>query len=279
MSDGTFGTTAELDELDPEIVEAVENHRFDPLERLFWRNARLDFRSPRQLLASLETRPSTRGLMIAREADDHRALRALSRNPEIAERAADPAAGAAALGGVPDPRFPQGDERDPCAAPGADLSSPRRARRSACPLDWVASQMARLDRNDGDIDTLMSRIAHIRTWTYIAHRPEWLADSAHWQERARAIEDQLSDALHDRITQRFVDRRSAFLVRQLASARELLASVSRDGEVKVEGHYVGRLDGFRFLPDGEAARVTVAHAARRRQPRAARRDRGARARA
>ena len=94
---------------------------------------------------------------------------------------------------------------------------------------------ARLDRTDGDIDTLMARIAHIRTWTYIAHRADWLADAAHWQERARAIEDQLSDALHDRITQRFVDRRSAFLVRQLASSRELLASVSRDGEVQGRG--------------------------------------------
>ena len=91
MSDGTFGITAELDELDPEIVEAVENHRFDPLERLFWRNAQLDFRSPRQLLASLEARPTTRGLTLAREADDHRALRALAQAPDIVERASNPA--------------------------------------------------------------------------------------------------------------------------------------------------------------------------------------------
>ena len=134
------------------------------------------------------------------------------------------------------------------------------------PSDWVADQVGRLDRSEGDIDTLMGRIAHIRTWTYIAHRPEWLAESSHWQERARAIEDKLSDALHDRITQRFVDRRSAFLVRRLASSGELLASVSRDGEVKVEGHYVGRLDGFRFVPDTHAnlgAQKTLLAAANR----------------
>jgi ATP-dependent RNA helicase SUPV3L1/SUV3 len=126
--------------------------------------------------------------------------------------------------------------------------------------------VARLDRTDGDIDALMARIAHVRTWTFIAHRADWLADAAHWQERARAIEDRLSDALHDRITQRFVDRRAAFLVRQLAGAQDLLASVSRIGEVKVEGHYVGRIEGFRFRPDSsatdEAARTLLAAANR-----------------
>jgi ATP-dependent RNA helicase SUPV3L1/SUV3 len=120
------------------------------------------------------------------------------------------------------------------------------------PLDWVAQQVGRLDRTDGDIDTLMTRIAHVRTWTYIANRPEWLVEAVHWQERARTIEDRLSDALHDRLTQRFVDRRSAFLMKQMAGDRELLASVGHGGEVKVEGHYVGRLDGFRFVPDSGA---------------------------
>ena len=112
------------------------------------------------------------------------------------------------------------------------------------PGAWVGQQMAQLDRLDGDIDTLMARIAHIRTWTYITHRGDWIEGAADWQERARGIEDRLSDALHDSITQRFVDRRSAFLVRHLARSGELLASVDKAGEVRVEGTYVGRLDGF-----------------------------------
>ncbi len=95
----------------------------------------------------------------------------------------------------------------------------------------------------------MVRIAHIRTWTYITHRADWVDGATAWQERARGIEDRLSDALHDQITQRFVDRRSAFLVRRLASADALLAAVSASGEVRVEGAYVGRLDGLRFVPD------------------------------
>jgi ATP-dependent RNA helicase SUPV3L1/SUV3 len=125
--------------------------------------------------------------------------------------------------------------------------------------------MASLDRVDGDIDTLMARIAHIRTWTYITHRGDWVEDSAEWQERARRIEDRLSDALHESITQRFVDRRSAFLVRQLASEGELIAAVSKTGEVLVEGAYVGRIDGLRFVPDsvdGVEMRMLIAAASR-----------------
>jgi ATP-dependent RNA helicase SUPV3L1/SUV3 len=265
MSDGTFGVTADENEISPEIVEAIENHRFDPLTRLYWRNARLDFRSVEFLLRSLEERPRRPGLVSAREADDHRALRTLGRLPEIAAIAQHPEAVRLLweVCQIPDFRKVMSDAHGRLlvqvyrhlAGPAAQL-----------PSDWVATQIARLDRSDGDIDTLMARIAHIRTWTFISHRADWLSNAAHWQERARAIEDRLSDALHDRITQRFVDRRAAFLVRQLAGAEELLASVSRAGEVKVEGHYVGRLEGFRFRPDtsasDEAARTLLAAANR-----------------
>ena len=264
MSDGTFGTTADEGPLDAEIVEAVEAHRFDPLARLNWRNVRLDFASVGALLKSLEERPNLPGLVPAREADDHRALRALARNQGVMRLAAHP--GAVRLlwevCQIPDFRKVMSDSHARLLAHCyLQLAGP--AER--LPTAWIASQMTSLDRLDGDIDTLMARIAHIRTWTYIAHRADWVEDAAAWQERARGIEDRLSDALHDRITQRFVDRRSAFLVRQLAGEGDLLASVSEEGEVRVEGAYVGRLDGLRFLPDasgGEAAKTLMAAANR-----------------
>jgi ATP-dependent RNA helicase SUPV3L1/SUV3 len=265
MSDGTFGTTGELGALDPEIVEAVENHRFDPLPRLFWRNARLDYRSLVGLLKSLEERPHMPGLVAAREADDHLALAALAKLPDIADAArhSDTVRLLWEVCQIPDFRKVMSDTH---ARLLAQIYRHLVGQTGRLPSDWVAGQVTQLDRNDGDIDTLMARIAHIRTWTYIAHRPDWLSDAAAWQERARTIEDNLSDALHDRITQRFVDRRTAFLVRQLESARELLASVSREGEVRVEGHPVGRLDGFRFIPDAlantEAAKTLLTAANR-----------------
>src|SRR5579884_3844396 len=264
MSDGTFGTTADEGPLDPQIVTAVEEHRFDALTHLCWRNNRLRFDTVGALLRSLDERPAAPGLVQVRDADDHRALQNLSRNPEVIGLAAHP--GAVRLlwevCQIPDFRKVMSDSHARFLAHCfTHLAGP--AER--LPAAWVGAQMAQLDRFDGDIDTLMARIAHIRTWTYITHRGDWMDAAGEWQERTRSIEDRLSDALHDRITQRFVDRRSAFLVRQLAGDGKLLASVDAGGEVRVEGTYVGRLDGFRFQPDaaeGEAVRTLLTAANR-----------------
>jgi ATP-dependent RNA helicase SUPV3L1/SUV3 len=264
MSNGTFGTTADEGLLEPEIVSAVEEHRFEPLTRISWRNSNLRFNSVGALLQSLDERPSAPGLVQVRDADDHRALQLLSRNTEIVDLATNP--GAVRLlwevCQIPDFRKVMSDSHARFLAHCfVHLAGPGERLPSA----WVGGQMAQLDRLDGDIDTLMARIAHIRTWTYITHRSEWTEAAAEWQERARSIEDRLSDALHDRITQRFVDRRSAFLVRQLAGAGELLASVDKEGAVRVEGTYVGSLHGFRFVPDaadGEAMRTLITAANR-----------------
>ena len=264
MNDGTFGTTAEQGTLDAEIVEAIETHSFEPLTRLNWRNNRLSFGSIAALLKSLDERPSLPGLVQAREADDHRALQALARNPTIGGLATHP--GAVRLlwevCQIPDFRKVMSESHTRLLAHCfLHLAGPE----ERLPIAWVAEQMASLDRVDGDIDTLMARIAHIRTWTYITHRGDWVEDSAEWQERARSMEDRLSDALHESITQRFVDRRSAFLVRQLASEGELIAAVSKGGEVLVEGAYVGRIDGLCFVPDsvdGVEMRMLIAAASR-----------------
>ena len=248
MSNGTFGTTAEQSSLDPQIVEAVESHRFDPLTRLNWRNTRLRFESVAALLKSLDERPPVSGLVRAREADDHRALQVLARKPEIAALAVHP--GAVRLlwevCQIPDFRKILSDSHTRLLG---QCFIHLTGRTQQLPSAWIAGQMANLDSVGGDIDALMARIAHIRTWTYITHRSDWVADAGTWQNRARGIEDRLSDALHDRITQRFVDRRSAFLVRQLAGDGELPCEVSGAGEFHVAGTYVGSLNGLRFVPD------------------------------
>ena len=264
MSDGTFGVTAEQDSLEPEIVEAIETHRFDPLTRLNWRNSRLRFDTIPALLKSLDEKPSLPGLVQAREADDHRALQALTRNPEIAELATHPAAVRLLweVCQIPDFRKVLSESHTRLLAHCfLHLAGPE----ERLPVQWIGRQMESLDRTDGDIDTLMARIAHTRTWTYITHRSDWVDNAAEWQERARGIEDRLSDALHESITQRFVDRRSAFLVRQLGSDGELMAAVAKSGEVLIEGAYVGRLEGLRFIPDaidGVEPRVLIAAASR-----------------
>ena len=269
MNDGTFGTTADIPGLDPELVEAVENHAFAPVRALWWRNSELRFTSVEALQAALERAPSEPGLIRAREADDQMALAHLARDPDIVKLANHPERVKLLwdVAQVPDFRKVMADTHTRLLARiYHHLTGPGRR----LPTDWLAAQVDRLDRTDGEMDTLVARIAHVRTWTYVSHRPHWLADPVHWQERTRAIEDKLSDALHERLTQRFVDRRTAHLVRRMADESELLGAVARSGEVLVEGHFVGRLNGFHFLPDAaegpNAARAVLAAAQRSLKP-------------
>lgn len=265
MEDGGFGPTGELFEFDEELIERVEDHRFRTLKRFYWRNDHLDFRSLDALKRSLERPPPSPLLAKGREGDDAQALAALMRDPEIVGVASSKPAVALLwdVCQVPDFRKTLTDSH---ARLLGEIFT-RLLKHDRLDPDWAARNIDRLDRPDGDIDLLMARIAGVRVWTYISHRAGWLPDPDHWQERARAIEDKLSDALHERLTQRFVDRRSAALVRKLADGSELLGGVDKDGVVIVEGSEVGRLEGFRLRLDERAGleedRRAVRSAARR----------------
>ncbi|SEL10571.1 ATP-dependent RNA helicase SUPV3L1/SUV3 [Roseovarius azorensis] len=251
MSHGTFGVTGEAPDLDPELAQAITEHRFAPVRKLEWRNARLAYGSTAALIASLEARPEHELLARAREADDLGALKALAELPDVARRASD-AQAVRLLWDVC--RIP--DFRGISAAEHAGL-----LERIFCDLvefgrvpdDWLAGQVRRIDRTDGDIDTLSKRLAYIRTWTYVAQRKGWVDDENHWRGATRAVEDRLSDALHGALTQRFVDRRTSVLLRRLKQKEAMVAEVNETGDVTVEGEFVGRLAGFRFVQDRTAA--------------------------
>ena len=252
MHNGTFGMTGQVEGLDALDVQAIEDHTFPDLKVLMWRNADLDTRSIKGLLRSLEARPDRPGLVRARQADDHMALAALAHDPAIVDLAQDRDAVRLLweVCQIPDFRKVMADHHVRMLAhiyrnlmgPGHRL-----------PDDWVARSVERIDRTDGDIDTLMSRIAHIRTWTYISHRSDWVGDHGELQDRTRLIEDRLSDALHDRLTQRFVDRRAATIARRLKGDGSLVSHVAADGAVQVEGEEVGHLEAFRFVADKAAS--------------------------
>ena len=266
MRDGTFGTTATCPPLDDELVRAVEGHDFDPLPELYWRNAGLDFASVDALLASLQTPPPRPGLVRGPDAVDLQTLDALAREPDI--RALARSRPRVRLlweaCGIPDFRKLADDTHTKlCARVFGHVAQDR-----GVPADWLEAGIAALARADGDIDTLMARLSGVRTWSYIAARPDWVRDAETWQARAREVEDLLSDALHERLTARFVDRRAAHLMRRLdeVDGEELLSAVTGRGEVVVEGHAVGHVAGFAFLPDPAAAGMEkrlVLRAARR----------------
>jgi ATP-dependent RNA helicase SUPV3L1/SUV3 len=250
MRDGTFGTTGTCPDIAEETVEAVEAHVFDPIENLAWRNSALDFSHLDRLLDSLTAAPPIAGLARGNDASDLETLAALAREPEIRSLA---------IGRrqvrllwescqVPDFRKITDDSHVRlCARIYGHL-----ARGETLPAEWLSQQFASLAGTDGDIDTLMARLSGIRVWSYIAARADWVADAPGWQLRAREVEDRLSDVLHERLTARFVDRRAAHLMRRLEeveSGDDLLSAVTARGEVVVEGHPVGHVAGFAFLPD------------------------------
>jgi ATP-dependent RNA helicase SUPV3L1/SUV3 len=248
--DGTFGVTSRVDPLDDELIEQIESHQFPGLKVLQWRNSHLDFSSTESLRRSLDKPPNEQGLARAPIGDDVTALEHLLRDPALK----DIAAGRKAVELLWDVcQVP--DYRKIAPANHGELLNTiytHLMRDGSISDDWFARQLAFADRVDGDIDTLANRIAHVRTWTFVANRPDWLADPAHWQGVTRDIEDRLSDALHERLTQRFVDRRTSVLMRRLRENAMLEAEITASGDVLVEGQHIGNLLGFRFAPDSSA---------------------------
>ena len=249
--DGTFGTTGRCDPFESELVQALESHTFEPTRMLQWRNSALDFTSIGALQASLSATPNEPGLTRAPTAEDILVLEHAARDEDVRALARNPAAVARLWDACQVP-----DYRKIAPATHAELVVTLYGflmREGNIPTGWFSQHVAQADRTDGDIDTLSNRIAHVRTWTYIANRPDWLADPEHWQAVARAVEDKLSDALHERLAERFVDRRTSVLMRRLREKTMLETEIGKTGDVTVEGHVIGRLDGFMFAPDASAA--------------------------
>ena len=248
MNDGTFGVTGQVQPFESEMIDRLENHAFDQVGMLQWRTRKLDFASIESLKDSLRQTPDHPRLIRSRMVDDVIALENVSRDAGVRESASG-RAGVALLWEMC--QIP--DYRKISAASHAELVATLyrfvMSDQGKIPADWFARQVALSDRTDGDLDTLSNRLSQIRTWTFVSHRSQWLDDPEHWQDRTRAIEDMLSDALHERLTHRFVDKRTSVLMRRLRDKEELMAEVGTDGSILVEDHYVGRLDGFRFTPD------------------------------
>ncbi|WP_114953995.1 helicase-related protein [Sphingosinicella terrae] len=254
--DGTFGSlTLEGDalaEFRPEEIGAIEEHRFAPLDFLYWRESELDFGSVEALIRSLERRPDRPGLRAAPEAVDLAVLRLLAADPLVLARTAGGHVRRLwAACGLPDFRKTGPEHHSRLVA---RIFSHLSEGDGHIPQHWYAAEVARLDNVQGDIDTLADRLAGVRTWAYIAHRADWVADPAAMADRAMAVEEKLSDALHDRLTQRFVDRRTSVLMRDLGrkGAGEFPVVIDEQGEVSVGAYPIGRLNGFVFEVDPAA---------------------------
>jgi ATP-dependent RNA helicase SUPV3L1/SUV3 len=246
--DGTFGVTGECPELDPDLVAAVENHAFAPVAAAEWRNSALDFQSLPGLMRSLLETPPKPGLQMSEESQDETTLRQLAVDALVVRRCRDRANLVRLWDVCQLPDFRKTTQDEHTRLVGAMFEHLTQGDRRL-PEDWAREQFASLDRVDGDIDALSARLARVRTLAYIAHRGDWLADPLNWQGQTRALEDKLSDTLHQQLMQRFIDRRTSALMRGLEQGGgPVLGGIGADGAVIVEGQYVGKLAGVHFEP-------------------------------
>lgn len=247
MTDGTFGAAAEASAMTQDVIDRIEEHRFENLVNLFWRNHDLKTTSLDALIYSLNVRPAQTGLITARKAEDQQVLEVLMQDSGI-EKLANHPSRVKLLWEI-------------CQIPDFRKVSPQAHAKLAGQLfrmildkgkieqDWFAKQVKTLDNTNGDIDVVTGRIAGIRIWTYIAQRKEWIDRSSYWRDMTRAVEDRLSDALHQKLSQRFVDKRTSVLVKGMKTQVDLEAQIGEDGSVSVEGQTIGKLEGLRFMPD------------------------------
>ncbi len=253
--DGTFGETADCEAFEEETVDRIVNHHFEPVDYLNWRNSNLDWASVAGLLASLRRSSPDVILRRAPEALDETTLATLAADPDVKRTARTPAHVRRLwdLCTLPDFRKYGPDAHlklvqtlvEKLAEPSARIGD-----------EWMYAQVERLNRTEGEIDNLQQRLAEIRTWTYAANRGDWLQNAETWRGRTREIEDRLSDALHQALMSRFVDRRTSALLKHLNSNEEPPAEIGPAGEISIGGHLVGRLDGLVF--HAETADETLA---------------------
>lgn len=250
QTDGSFGTISGLrdadavaPELNEEEIYALEEHQFAPLSHVFWRQPEPRFDDLRSLIADLEEKPEQTALRAAPETIDLTVLKKLS------EEESNLGLNSAGLVGrlwdvcrLPDFRS---------VGPGVHASFIRRLwqdlREGQINTEFVAGRIAELDRPQGDISTLQARIAAIRSWAYICQKKDWVLAREEMFARAQQVEARLSDALHARLAERFINRRTSLLMKSLGQdSRELPVVLEADNTLTVDGEPIGVLEGFRF---------------------------------
>ncbi len=244
MRSGTFGTTGEAKSFDQKVVEAVENNKFEQIKRIMWRNSNLVMDTSKDLIKSLEMTVKSSILTRGPEAIDLAALKLIISTDNYCSNLKDRSLVALLwqVSKIPDFRaISLNDHVDILSTVFHFLKG-----GSMIPDDWLHSSALLVSNSK---HTISKRLAFVRTWTYVSQRDSWVNDPGYWQGESRRIEDGLSDALHDGLTKRFVDRRTSVLIRRLNQKEKLVAEVNINGEVTIDGQFIGKLQGFRFLQD------------------------------
>ncbi|MDC0616176.1 helicase-related protein [Candidatus Pelagibacter sp.] len=251
LNDGNFGITGDCKEISAEEVELLENHKFEEIQILFWRNSNLNFNNSLSLIKSLEEKPNRNWLRKIHECGDEKLLKYflkdmeshnIKNNQETLELLWECCQ-------IPDfVKKTYGNHLEVVSKVFSFLNG----KEGKITNDYMRLQLIKLDKLEGNVDSLSNRIANVRTWSYVSNKINWVENQSYWIEKTKLLEDRLSDRLHEELTKTFIDKRASVLARGLKQDMEFKTEIMEDDKVIIDDQFIGNLKGLRFEMDLKA---------------------------
>ena len=248
LNDGGFGITGDCKEISPEEVELLENHKFEEIRTLFWRNSNLNFNNSTSLIKSLEEKPQVEWLRKIHECEDEKALKYFLKDQKILNREFDKKTLMLLWECCQIPDFVKktyGNHFEVIGNVFKFLTS----KKGLISEDFMRLQLMKLDKLDGNVDSLSNRIANVRTWSYVSNKNNWVENQSYWIEKTKHLEDRLSDRLHEELTKTFIDKRASVLARGLKQDMEFKTEILQNNDVKIDDQFIGKIKGLKLELD------------------------------
>ena len=248
LNDGGFGITGDCKEISPEEVELLENHKFEEIRTLFWRNSNLNFNNPISLIKSLEEKPQVEWLRKIHECEDEKALKYFLKDQKILNKEFDKKTLILLWECCQIPDFVKktyGNHFEVIGNVFKFLTS----KKGLISEDYMRLQLMKLDKLDGNVDSLSNRIANVRTWSYVSNKNNWVENQSYWIEKTKHLEDRLSDRLHEELTKTFIDKRASVLARGLKQDMEFKTEILQNNDVKIDDQFIGKIKGLKLELD------------------------------
>ncbi len=248
LNDGSFGITGDCKEISPEEVELLENHKFEEIRTLFWRNSNLNFNNPISLIKSLEEKPQVEWLRKIHECEDEKALKYFLKDQKILNKEFDKKTLMLLWECCQIPDFVKktyGNHFEVIGNVFKFLTS----KKGLISEDYMRLQLMKLDKLDGNVDSLSNRIANVRTWSYVSNKNNWVENQSYWIEKTKHLEDRLSDRLHEELTKTFIDKRASVLARGLKQDMEFKTEILQNNDVVIDDQFIGKIKGLKLELD------------------------------
>ena len=248
LNDGNFGVTGQCKDINPENIDLLENHKFEEIQSLFWRNSELNFDNPLSLIKSLDEKPKENWLRKIHECEDEKALKFFLREDSLRNVNFDKQKLKLLWECCQIPDFVKktyGNHYEVIGNVFKYLSDDKKR----IPSDYIRLQLIKLDNLEGNVDSLSNRIANVRTWSYVSNKNNWVENQDYWIEKTKHLEDRLSDRLHEELTKTFIDKRASILARGLKQDMEFKTKILENNNVYVDEQFIGRINGLKLELD------------------------------